>query len=170
MDMCIQKLNLDIYAKYYNYTLDMAVEAKLKKFLRFREADLVYILISLLSIGKAFDLMVNSQASGWFSLNNIYITPEGFVKIYPFPLHCELKSGNGIHRSIESPHKHTKSFLENEEVVLHLSRKTSDSNNSSNITIPRKPTGKDDLRDIGLLIFQLLILNRETVEVRLYCN
>ena len=88
------------------------------------------------------------------------------MQVYPFPLHCDLKPTNGIQRSGESPHKHTKSFLENEEVVLNLSRKTSDSNNNSAIT--RKQTEKSDLRDIGLLIFQLLILNRETVEIKLY--
>lgn len=98
--MCIQKISLDIYAKYYNYTLDMAVASKLKRFLKFREADLTYVLFSLLSVGKAFNLMMGGQSSGWFNLKNIYITPEGHIKIYPFPLHYELRPTNGIHRSI----------------------------------------------------------------------
>lgn len=73
--MCIQKINLDLYAKYYNYTLDMAVASKLKKFLKFRERDLAYILASLLSVGKNVHQIIGGQASGWFTTRNIYITP-----------------------------------------------------------------------------------------------
>lgn len=96
--MCIQKISLNIYAKYYNYTLEMAVLSKLKRNLRFREVDLLYILVCLLSIGRAVSEVIGRQYCGWFSLNNIYLSPEGFVKVYPFPLYCELKPPTGITR------------------------------------------------------------------------
>ena len=50
--------------------------------------------------------------------------------------------------------------LENEEVILNLSRKTSDGNSNSGLTMAKRLTDKDDILDIGFVMFQLLILNR----------
>ncbi len=105
--MCIQKLHLDIYAKYYNYTLHMAIDSKIKRLKRFREGDLVYILFALLSVGRTYESILSNQFCGWFNLNNVYMTPEGFVKVYPFPLNCDIRQGQ---RNSQSPKKSNKSY------------------------------------------------------------
>lgn len=84
--MCIQKLHLDIYAKYYNYTLEMAVKSKFKNEKKFRQADLYYVLSSLLSVSQMMNGIIGSQPCNWFKINRIFISPEGTIKIYPFPL------------------------------------------------------------------------------------
>ena len=45
-------MTLDIYAIYYNYTLQKVIETKLGMGLQFRESDMMYILESLVSVGK----------------------------------------------------------------------------------------------------------------------
>jgi len=50
--MCIRKVSLDIYARYFNVTLEDTIDIKLRRGKRFREGDLFYILESLLSIAQ----------------------------------------------------------------------------------------------------------------------
>ncbi len=50
--MCIKKIALELYSRYYNCTLEMGILRKLQRNKRFKEADLFYILSSLLEIWK----------------------------------------------------------------------------------------------------------------------
>ena len=73
-------------------------------------------------------------------------------------------------KKIESPHKKTKSLLDNEELIVNIERKQTErgSNNSSSLTIVQRPNVKEDIRSIGLLMLQLLTLIPEIEEVSSY--
>jgi len=43
-------------------------------------------MISLISIVKETKEFFKNAYSGWFSLDNIFISPEGLIKVYVFPL------------------------------------------------------------------------------------
>jgi len=51
-EMCIKKLSLQIYVRYYNYTLCMAIERKILLGKRFNEGDIMYGLKSLIEIWR----------------------------------------------------------------------------------------------------------------------
>lgn len=88
--------------------------------------------------------------------------------MYPFPLEFELYLIKS--KKIESPHKKTKSLLDNEELIVNIERKQTErgSNNSSSLTIVQRPNIKEDIRSIGLLMLQLLTLIPEIEEVSSY--
>lgn len=142
---------LDLYASYYNHTLENTIDIKLKRSLRFKEGDLFYILDSLLSVASIMHEKLGKIYTGLFSLKDVFISPDGFIKIYPYPIEFEVASKVG---GMRKAHSYTESG--NEELVLHLSRKTSDTTSS-----PQKEKNeKDDLKEIGLILLQLILLNK----------
>jgi hypothetical protein len=52
--MCAEFDGLRIFCIYYNFTLEDAIKLKIKQRTSFVEADVIYILKSLLSIGKFY--------------------------------------------------------------------------------------------------------------------
>lgn len=107
--MCIKKMTLDLFATYYNYTLLRAVVGKARRELSFKDSDLMYILESLVSVGQAVQQHTHSQYTGWFGdLDQVYLSPEGFVKIYPFPLTFDPTP-----HSSPVKHAHSRSYMAN---------------------------------------------------------
>ena len=164
-EMCIKKICLQIYTKYYNHTLEMAIDKKIKRNKRFRESDVVYVFKSLLDIWKFVAEEVNQKYTALFHIKNIYLTPEGYVRVYPFPIDIQFQS---------SPLKPKKaslasgSMLRTSEIQLELSpKKSSESRRSSDYSevgspkkIVRRLNSLDNLKDIGIILLQLMLLNK----------
>ena len=55
----------------------------------FRDADLYYILMSLVDVGSKINQIKNIPYLGLFRANKIYLSTEGFIKIYPFKINLE---------------------------------------------------------------------------------
>ncbi len=83
--MCAEFDGLRAFCIYYNFTLEEAIKVKIKQKSIFTEGELIYVLRSLLSIGKFYqtDLKANCH-SGIYQTKQVFISPEGHVKIYPF--------------------------------------------------------------------------------------
>ena len=113
--MCIKKLALEIYTKYYYHTLEYAISRKLELNRRFKEADLFYVFSSLLEIWKHLNDVLYNKHVDLFNLKYVFLSPEGYVKMYPFPVDLNFVSSP---LKPKSSHFQTKSFLQHEEVQM----------------------------------------------------
>lgn len=52
----------------------------------FRDADLFYIMMSLIEVGSRVAQALDKNYFGLFRTDKIYLSTEGFIKIYPFRL------------------------------------------------------------------------------------
>ena len=84
--MCIKKISLEIYTRYFNHTLEMAIDKKLIRNRRFKEADIIYVFKGLLDIWRHISEELNNKYVQLFDIRNIYLTPEGYIRVYPFPI------------------------------------------------------------------------------------
>jgi hypothetical protein len=160
--MCIKKLTLEIYTRYYNHTLEMAISRKLARSKRFKEADVCYVLRSLLDVWKHISDEIDGKYVSLFNLNNVYLSPEGYVKMYPFPIDLEFVSSPLRTRK----HAIQPTMLLNEEVQVEISPKKSQVSTTpgSPRRIVRQLSSRDNLRDIGTILFQLVLLKKEDEE------
>lgn len=140
----------------------MAIERKILRGKRFKESDIFYVLKSLIDIWKFISENVYNKYVSLFNINNVFLSPEGYVKIYPFPIDLNF---------VSSPLKpsgkfiRSNSLMENEEVQVEFSpKKSSTITSEHNISSPRKLikqiNEKDNLRDIGIILLQLVTLNK----------
>lgn len=53
----------------------------------FRDSDLLYVLTSLIEVGALMAANTKRLYLGVFKTNRIYLSTEGFIKIYPFRVH-----------------------------------------------------------------------------------
>lgn len=122
--MCIKKVSLEIYTRYYNHTLEMAIQRKLKRNKRFREPDFFYVLSSLLNIWKHINEFLSNKYLEIFNIKNVFLSPEGYVKMFPFPIDIDFVS------SPLKPKKHsaTHSLILNEELHMEMSLKKTEPN------------------------------------------
>lgn len=68
------------YSNYYNFTLAQAIQKKKMTRNNFTEADLLYIMHSLVDIITY--LRQYKIAFGLFRSDSVYLSPEGHVKVY----------------------------------------------------------------------------------------
>jgi len=52
----------------------------------FRDADLIYIMMSLIEVAIRVSQVLDRNYLGLFRTDKIYLSTEGFIKIYPFRL------------------------------------------------------------------------------------
>ena len=112
--MCIKKIGLEIYTRYYNHTLEMAIMRKINRVRRFKEADVFYVAKSLLDIWSHISEVMNGRYVQLFNLKNVYLSPEGYVKMYPFPIEIDFVSSPLKPKKLSKPG----SMIESEEVEL----------------------------------------------------
>lgn len=68
------------YSNYYNFTLAQAIQKKKMTRNNFTEADLLYIMHSLVDIITY--LRQYKISFGLFRSDSVYLSPEGHVKVY----------------------------------------------------------------------------------------
>lgn len=78
--MCIKNVKLCAYFNYYNFTLARSLEKKRNASGQFSEAEIWYVMLCLLEVGRF--LKTNGIAFGDYMSKNIFLTPEGYVKLY----------------------------------------------------------------------------------------
>ncbi len=78
--MCIKDTKVHTFCNYYNFTLKQAIEKKKVRDSRFSESELIYIMSSLLDL--ALFLKNNSIVFGDYRSDKIFLSPEGYVKVY----------------------------------------------------------------------------------------
>jgi serine/threonine protein kinase len=78
--MCIKDTKIQTYANYYNFTLQQAIEKKKMKEGKFTESELAFVLSCLLDVGGY--LKKEGIIFGDFRPEQIFLTPEGYIKIY----------------------------------------------------------------------------------------
>jgi hypothetical protein len=86
IELCSNTLEFDSYARYHNYTLEDAIDCKLNREKHFKEADLFYIMINLLQVGEKLNNILGKTYKGLFKVYKVYLSTEGYVKLYPFQL------------------------------------------------------------------------------------
>lgn len=86
IDLCSNTLEFDSYGRYHNYTLEEAIGCKVDKQRHFKEADLFYIMTSLLQVGEKLNNILGKSYKGLFKPYKVYLSTEGYIKIYPFQL------------------------------------------------------------------------------------
>ncbi len=86
IDLCSNTLEFDSYGRYHNYTLENAIACKLEREKHFKEADLFYIMDSLLKVGDKLNNILGKSYKGLFKPYKVYLSTEGYVKMYPFQL------------------------------------------------------------------------------------
>lgn len=82
---------MHVYTNYYNFTLSMAIAKKKATRNNFSEADLLYLLHSLLDALTA--LRRNGLLFGMFRTDSIYLSPEGHLKLYLLDIDPEGRHG-----------------------------------------------------------------------------
>ena len=146
-ELCSNSLEFDSYARYHNYTLENAIECKQAREKHFKEADLLYIMGSLLHVGEKINSILGKSYRALFKTYKIYLSTEGYVKLYPFQL--VGIANNSLIRTQED--LATNSSM---EVEVNLTpKKGGEEERSRNY--------KDDLKDLALLIIQLILLNKD---------
>lgn len=98
----------------------MAIHRKLKRNKRFKEADFFYVLASLLHIWKHINQFLTHKYVELFNIKNVFLSPEGYVKMYPFPIDIDFVSSP---LKPKKTHSYTQSLLLNEEVHMEMSLK-----------------------------------------------
>ena len=140
---------IDAYARYHNYTLRHALHCKQKNQKMFRDADLLYILDSLAAAAHTLtppDL--HHPYQGLFRDHRVFLSTEGFLKVYPFRLHT-------------SPHASQLSLAETSQESVDVDYEPPEKEKSHGCF----RTGLSDLRDLGFLSAQLCLLeSKEELE------
>lgn len=114
----------------------MAIERKITRGKCFKEGDIFYVLKSLVDIWKYISDHLHNKYVTLFNIKNVYLSPEGYVKMYPFPIDLDfvsspLRPASKISRS--------SSLMENEEVQIDFSPKKSSIATSEHlISSPRR--------------------------------
>jgi hypothetical protein len=85
-NMCTQTTVLNSYARYHNYTLKDAIACKLRCAKMFRDEDLLYMFIALSGVGSLLHMALEHNYIGAFKADRVYLSTEGYVKVYPFRL------------------------------------------------------------------------------------
>ena len=147
----------------------MGILRKLKRNKRFKEADLFYVLMSLLAIWRHLTKQVNGKYIALFNLRNVYLSPEGYVKMYPFPITLDYVS-SPLRPKKSLSLARTNSIVESEEVEVVITPKKVGKVDSRLLfdtpsQVPRQLTENDSLRDIGVILLQLVLLNKESNEI-----
>lgn len=78
--MCIKNKKIHTYCNYYNFTLAEAINKKKITESDFSEHELVYIMSCLIELAlylKKFDISI-----GDYRPDSIYLSPEGYIKMY----------------------------------------------------------------------------------------
>lgn len=86
MDLCSNSIIFDVYARYHNYTLENAILCKLANNKMFRDSDLFSILTGLIDVGCRVAQALDKPYHGLFRTDRIYLSTDGFIKVYPFRL------------------------------------------------------------------------------------
>ena len=91
--MCIKTKIIRTFHNYYNYTLEEQVKRRKINSQSFAENELVYIFGSLISV--AIYLKDRNIALGNYRSEDIYLSPEGYIKVYlldyePNNEHCSF--------------------------------------------------------------------------------
>ena len=86
MDLCSNSILFDVYARYHNYTLENAIQCKISNNKMFRDADLFYIMMSLIEVALRVSQILDRNYLGLFRTDKIYLSTDGYIKIYPFRL------------------------------------------------------------------------------------
>jgi hypothetical protein len=80
VQVCIKHKRIHTFCSYYNFTLEEAVEKKKLQDSYFPESELVYIMGCLMEV--AGYLQPYGIALGEYRANSIFLSPEGYVKLY----------------------------------------------------------------------------------------
>ena len=86
MDLCSRTVCFDSYAIYHNYTLKQAIQCKIEANRQFKEEDLLYVMGNLLTVGDKITSVMGPGYRGLFRASNIFLSFEGYIKVYPFTL------------------------------------------------------------------------------------
>ena len=78
--MCIKDKKSHVYCNYYNFTLSQAIEKKKKTKASFAENDLLYIMGCVVSLANY--LRQKEIFIGQYRADRVYISPEGYIKMY----------------------------------------------------------------------------------------
>jgi len=122
--MCIQKVQLEIYTKYYNWTIARAISRKLERNQRFKEGDYIYVLEAMLAVVRFFQDIPHKRAFDHFSINNVFITPEGQIRMHPFPV--QVESCETPLKKVSKVQKTPGELLQSEECFVEMSPKKSE--------------------------------------------
>ena len=87
--MCIKHKKIHTFCNYYNFTLESAIEKKKLQDSLFPETELVYIMGCLLDISHYLQKYGISVAE--YRTRSIYLSPEGYIKIYLLEMEEENK-------------------------------------------------------------------------------
>lgn len=82
--MCIKDTKVHTYCNYYNFTLRQGIEKKKMRDSRFSEPELTYIMSCLLDL--SIYLKSCGIVFGDFRSNHIFLSPEGYIKVYTLDL------------------------------------------------------------------------------------
>jgi len=140
MDLCSNSILFDVYARYHNYTLENAIHCKIANNKMFRDADLFYIMMALIDVGARVSKVLDKPYYGFFKTEKIYLSTDGFIKIYPFRLaQANLMTQQSLEETsngseLEAGQTHNKHHSE------HLK------------------TNKSDIKDLAIVMAQLCLL------------
>jgi hypothetical protein len=110
----------------------------------FRDSDLVYVLSSLIEVGALMAANTKRLYLGVFKANRIYLSTEGFIKIYPFRVHTP---------SIISQQSLAETSQESDIEVSSASREYEKEESYK--------TNQTDHRDLAFLMAQLCLLENK---------
>lgn len=75
-------MELKVFCRYYFFTLEEAILKRVKRQTKFPEEDILYTIKTLVSVYETFHEWNNTDCE-LFRTTSIFLTPEGFLKIYP---------------------------------------------------------------------------------------
>ncbi len=78
--MCIKDKKTHTFCNYYNFNLAEAIKKKKQQQSIFTESELVYIMCCLADAGQYLSKFGISL--GEYRPENIYLSPEGYIKLY----------------------------------------------------------------------------------------
>lgn len=134
------------YCNYYNFTLAQAIQKKKTTRNYFTEADLLYIMHSL--VDTIAYLRQYKLAFGLFRTDSVYLSPEGHVKLYLLDLDAENKH-SAYYRVLAESNKLTEYNLAPEQLV---SMRKLEYETQYNIY-------KADLFAVGMIMLELITLD-----------
>lgn len=145
--VCIKNKQVHTYCSYYNFTLAEAINKKKIQECRFPEAELVYIMGCLVELAlflKRFGIAVGDYRPG-----NIYLSPEGYLKVYLLEVEEDNKHG-----------AYYKALAERDKIEEHVfaPEQLTAMNNLEYET--KYDLYKADLFSVGMVLLELITLDK----------
>ena len=89
---------MECYSRYHNYTLHNAINNKRNCRKMFKDGDLVYIFSSLADAAHRISEHTDNNYLGLFKATKVFLSTEGFVKLYPFRI-CQQNLTSQLNHS-----------------------------------------------------------------------